>query len=154
MLGDAGEVGGDSVVGPALGRVQQWVEAFGVEVAIVDLVAAAPQRRDDRLVQRRGEAVAQRMRVDDEDAHPAADLTPLLEAVAQHFRKAHSCLGELRLHRGERLGFVLGADLVEVDRDTAADRLEVRLPDAQIMVMRVGSRYITRFGAGRGKRAA
>ncbi len=40
------------------------------------------------------------------------------------------------------------------DQETAADRLEARLPDAQIWVVRVGSRYITRFGAGRNKQAA
>ncbi|MDJ0577388.1 MAG: hypothetical protein QNJ65_19785 [Xenococcaceae cyanobacterium MO_234.B1] len=31
----------------------------------------------------------------------------------------------------------------------AASRLEKRLPDAQIWIARVGSRYVRRFGAGR-----
>ncbi|NEO17541.1 MULTISPECIES: hypothetical protein [unclassified Moorena] len=41
----------------------------------------------------------------------------------------------------------------EVDpREIAAcDRLEARHPDAQIWIVRIGSRYIRRFG-GRGKR--
>ena len=30
----------------------------------------------------------------------------------------------------------------------AASRLEKRLPDAQIWIVRVGSRYVRRFGAG------
>ena len=56
-------------------------------------------------------------------------------------------------HIGEIVAIDLdtGAWEVDPDQDTAADRLEARLPDAQIMVMRVGSRYITRFGAGRSK---
>ena len=59
-------------------------------------------------------------------------------------------------HNGEIVAIDLdtGAWEVDPDQDTAADRLEARLPDAQIMVMRVGSRYITRFGAGRSKTAA
>ena len=42
----------------------------------------------------------------------------------------------------------------EVDtREIAAcDRLEARHPDAQIWIVRVGSRYVRRFG-GRAKRA-
>ena len=40
---------------------------------------------------------------------------------------------------------------MDPDQDTAADRLEARLPDAQIIVMRVGSRYVARFGGGRSK---
>lgn len=42
-----------------------------------------------------------------------------------------------------------GAWELDPDEDTAADRLEARLPDAQIWVVRVGSRYVRRFGAGR-----
>ena len=45
-----------------------------------------------------------------------------------------------------------GAWEVDPDEDTAADRLEARLPDAQIMVLRVGSRYVRRFGGGRRRR--
>ena len=57
-------------------------------------------------------------------------------------------------HNGEIVAIDLdtGAWEIDPDQDTAADRLEARLPDAQIMVMRVGSRYITRFGAGRSKK--
>ena len=40
---------------------------------------------------------------------------------------------------------------LDADEDAAADRLEARLPDAQIWVKRVGSRYVRRFGAGRSK---
>ena len=36
---------------------------------------------------------------------------------------------------------------LDPDEDTAADRLEARLPNAQIWVVRVGSRYVRRFGA-------
>jgi len=56
-------------------------------------------------------------------------------------------------HTGEIVAIDLdtGAWEVDPDQDTAADRLEARMPDAQIMVMRVGSRYITRFGSGRSK---
>jgi hypothetical protein len=42
-----------------------------------------------------------------------------------------------------------GAWELDPDEDTAAERLEARLPDAQIWVVRVGSRYVRRFGAGR-----
>lgn len=57
-------------------------------------------------------------------------------------------------HNGEIVAIDLdsGAWEVDQDQDTAADRLQARLPDAQILVMRVGARYITRFGAGRSKR--
>lgn len=59
-------------------------------------------------------------------------------------------------HNGEVVAIDLdtGEWEVDPDQDTAADRLEARLPDAQIIVMRVGSRYITRFGAGRSTNAA
>lgn len=59
-------------------------------------------------------------------------------------------------HNGEIVAIDLdtGAWEVDPDQDAAANRLEARLPDAQIMVMRVGSRYITRFGAGRNKKIA
>jgi len=54
---------------------------------------------------------------------------------------------------GEIVAIDLDTGAWEVDPDemTAAHRLEARLPDAQIMVMRVGTRYIARFGAGRSK---
>ncbi len=40
---------------------------------------------------------------------------------------------------------------LDADGDAAADRIEARLPDAQIWVKRVGSRYARGFGAGRSK---
>jgi hypothetical protein len=43
---------------------------------------------------------------------------------------------------------------LDPDEDAAADRLEARLPDAQIWVVRVGSRYVRRFGAGRSRQSA
>jgi hypothetical protein len=60
----------------------------------------------------------------------------------------------------QRNGEIVAIDLdtgaweVDPDQDTAADRLEARLPDAQIWVVRAGSRYITRFGAGLSKKIA
>lgn len=59
-------------------------------------------------------------------------------------------------HNGEIVAIDLdtGAWEVNSDQDTAADRLEARLPDAQIWVVRVGSRYLTRFGAGRSNKVA
>ena len=42
-----------------------------------------------------------------------------------------------------------GAWEIDADEDVAADRLQARLPDAQIMVIRVGLHYVRRFGAGR-----
>jgi dihydroxyacid dehydratase/phosphogluconate dehydratase len=46
-----------------------------------------------------------------------------------------------------------GAYEVDADEQAASDRLLARLPDAQIWLRRVGSRYARRFG-GRGKPAA
>jgi hypothetical protein len=40
---------------------------------------------------------------------------------------------------------------IDADELTAGDRLRARLPDAQIWVVRVGSRYVHRFG-GRARR--
>ena len=57
----------------------------------------------------------------------------------------------------QRNGEVVAIDLdtcaweVDPDEITAAHRLEARYPDAQIWVVRVGSRYLARFGAGRSK---
>ena len=79
---------GGGVVGAPLGGGQDRVEPLGVEVAIVDLVAAAAQRRHHGSMQRRGEAVGERVGVDDEDAHPRACSRRLLEAVAQHAGRA------------------------------------------------------------------
>jgi hypothetical protein len=38
---------------------------------------------------------------------------------------------------------------IDTDEMNASKRLETRYPDAQIWVVRVGSRYVRRFGAGR-----
>jgi len=59
-------------------------------------------------------------------------------------------------HNGEIVAIDLDTGAWEVDPDeiTAAHRLEARHPDAQIWVVRVGSRYLTRFGAGRSNKAA
>ena len=54
-------------------------------------------------------------------------------------------------HLGEVVAIDLDTGAWEVDPDemTAAHRLETRLPDAQIWVVRAGSRYLTRIGGGR-----
>jgi hypothetical protein len=41
-----------------------------------------------------------------------------------------------------------GAWEMDSDETTACERLEARYPDAQIWIVRVGSRYVRRFGAG------
>lgn len=38
---------------------------------------------------------------------------------------------------------------IDTDEINASKRLETRYPDAQIWFVRVGSRYVRRFGAGR-----
>ncbi|MCG6133643.1 MAG: hypothetical protein MET45_03115 [Nostoc sp. LLA-1] len=38
---------------------------------------------------------------------------------------------------------------IDTDKINASKRLETRYPDAQIWFVRVGSRYVRRFGAGR-----
>jgi hypothetical protein len=45
-----------------------------------------------------------------------------------------------------------GAFEVDASEIAACDRLEARCPDAQIWIVRVGSRHVRRFG-GRSKRA-
>jgi hypothetical protein len=45
-----------------------------------------------------------------------------------------------------------GAYEIDADELEACDRLNARIPDAQIRLVRVGSRYLHRFG-GREKRA-
>jgi hypothetical protein len=45
-----------------------------------------------------------------------------------------------------------GAFEVDVSEIAACDRLEARYPDAQIWIVRIGSRHVRRFG-GRIKRA-
>ena len=58
-------------------------------------------------------------------------------------------------NNGEVVAIDLDSGAWEVDPDevAAAHRLEVHHPDAQIWVVRVGSRYLARFGAGRVKHA-
>jgi hypothetical protein len=52
---------------------------------------------------------------------------------------------------GEIVAIDLDSGAWEVDPDeiTAAHRLEAHHPNAQIWAVRVGSRYLSRFGAGR-----
>ena len=54
---------------------------------------------------------------------------------------------------GEIVAIDLDSGAWEVDPDeiTAAHRLEAQHPDAQIWAVRVGSRYLSRFGAGRSR---
>ncbi len=40
---------------------------------------------------------------------------------------------------------------LDADEDAASDRLESRQPNGQIWIVRVGSRFVRRFGAGRGE---
>ena len=55
------------------------------------------------------------------------------------------------LHNGEivALDLISGAWTVDPDQDTAADNLTAKVPSAQIIVLRVGTKYIARFGCGR-----
>ena len=57
-------------------------------------------------------------------------------------------------HKGEIVAIDIDTGEWELDPDeaTAADRLEARLPDAQIWVLRVGSRYIRKIRAKRSGR--
>ena len=57
-------------------------------------------------------------------------------------------------NRGKIVAIDLETGDFEVDTHeiAACDRLEARHPDAQIWIVRVGSRYVRRFG-GRAKRA-
>lgn len=57
---------------------------------------------------------------------------------------------------GEIVAIDLDTGAWEVDPDeiTAARRLEAHHPEAQIWVVRVGSRYLSRFGAGRSNKTA
>jgi len=58
-------------------------------------------------------------------------------------------------HVGKIVAIDLDTDAWEVDSDeiAAARRLEARHPDAQIWAVRVDSRYLSRFVAGRSKHA-
>lgn len=59
-------------------------------------------------------------------------------------------------HNGEIVAIDVHTGSWEVDPDeiTAAHRLIARLPEARVWVVRVGSRYLTRFGAGRNRQTA
>lgn len=54
----------------------------------------------------------------------------------------------------DNLGKIVAIDIesgaweMDTNEITASDRLEERYPDAQIWIVRVGSRYVRRFGAG------
>jgi hypothetical protein len=60
----------------------------------------------------------------------------------------------------ERNGEIVAIDLdteaweVDADEIAAARRLESRFPDAQIWIVRAGSRYLTHFGSGGSRHAA
>lgn len=47
-----------------------------------------------------------------------------------------------------------GAWEMDADEMAAARRLDARLPDAQVWMVRVGLPYVRRFGAGRRRKAA
>ncbi len=47
-----------------------------------------------------------------------------------------------------------GAWEIDDDEMAASKRMEERLPDAQVWMVRVGSRYVFRIGAGRSRRLA
>lgn len=53
--------------------------------------------------------------------------------------------------RGKIVAIDVNTGEWEIDKNemVAASRLEERLPNAQIWIVRVGSRYVRRFGAGR-----
>lgn len=48
---------------------------------------------------------------------------------------------------------VTGAWEIDFDEIAASNRLEKRYPDAQIWIVRVGYRYVRRFGASRSRKA-
>jgi hypothetical protein len=54
-------------------------------------------------------------------------------------------------HEGRFVAIDIGTNEFEIDCDelTACDRLRARIPDAQIWMVRVGSRYVHRFGGRR-----
>ena len=68
MRRDRRQIGSGGVVSPPFGRAQDRIEALGIEVAIIDLVTGAMQRFVDPAMQRGGEAVAERMGKDDQNA--------------------------------------------------------------------------------------
>lgn len=47
-----------------------------------------------------------------------------------------------------------GAWEMDADEITAAKRLDARVPDAQVWMIRVGYPYVVRFGAGRSRKVA
>jgi hypothetical protein len=54
-------------------------------------------------------------------------------------------------HEGEIVAIDIETGDWEIDPDevAASDRLEARRPDAQIWIVRVGSRYVRHYGFGR-----
>jgi hypothetical protein len=54
-------------------------------------------------------------------------------------------------HQGEIVAIDIESGDWEIDPDemAASDRLEARRPDAQIWIVRVGSRYVRQYGFGR-----
>ena len=57
------------VIGAAFLRPQDWIEPFGIEIAIVDGPVAAAKRRDDALMQRSAKALLTRMSEEDHRIH-------------------------------------------------------------------------------------
>lgn len=62
---------------------------------------------------------------------------------------------DIRPLESENLGKIVAIDIetgaweMDANEITASARLEERYPDAQIWIVRVGCRYVRRFGAGR-----
>lgn len=59
-----------------------------------------------------------------------------------------------RDHQGKIVAIDIETGEWEMDTDeiTACERLKARYPDAQIWIVRVGSRYVRRFGGGRAQK--
>lgn len=59
-------------------------------------------------------------------------------------------------HQGKIVAIDIETGEWEMDTDeiTACERLKARYSDAQIWILRVGSRYVRRFGAGRVQKSA
>ncbi|BAU07153.1 hypothetical protein NIES592_14570 [Fischerella major NIES-592] len=65
-----------------------------------------------------------------------------------------------RLVEPDHIGQIVAIDIetgaweMDADEITACARLETRNPNAQIWIVRVGSRYVRRFGAGHTQKTA
>lgn len=61
-----------------------------------------------------------------------------------------------REHQGKIVAIDIETGEWEMDTSeiTACERLKAGYPDAQIWIVRVGSRYVRRFGAGRAQKKA